>query len=97
MYVSLSVYMYRYICNVYTRIMFTPAHIHMHIRIHTQVVGVWRECMIKAQTSLLYSLAVMLSQIFDELYFKAVYLPINAPHLDRCAPGGCVSVWTHVQ
>ena len=88
MYVSLSVYMYRYICNVYTRIMFTPAHIHMYIRIHTQVVGVWRECMIKAQTSLLYSLAVMLSQIFDELYFKAVYLPINAPHLDRCGTLG---------
>mmetsp|Transcript_22859 Transcript_22859/g.54262 ORF Transcript_22859/g.54262 Transcript_22859/m.54262 type:complete len:528 (-) Transcript_22859:190-1773(-) len=58
----------------------TPFHL------HSDVVGVWRMCMDKAAQTLLYSLACMLAQIFDELYFKSVYLPLNVTALNLQKP-----------
>jgi len=58
----------------------TPFHL------HSEVVGVWRQCMDKAAQTLLYSLACMLAQIFDELYFKSVYLPLNVTALQTSKP-----------
>lgn len=54
--------------------------------LHSEVVGVWRQCLEKAPQTLLYSLACMLAQIFDELYFKSVYLPLNVTALNLQKP-----------
>eukprot|EP00292_Cryptomonas_paramecium_P004873 CAMPEP_0113673478 /NCGR_PEP_ID=MMETSP0038_2-20120614/6882_1 /TAXON_ID=2898 /ORGANISM="Cryptomonas paramecium" /LENGTH=500 /DNA_ID=CAMNT_0000589945 /DNA_START=132 /DNA_END=1631 /DNA_ORIENTATION=+ /assembly_acc=CAM_ASM_000170 len=64
--------------------------------LHQEVVAVWRQCMEKGPQSMLYSLACMLAQIFDELYFKSVYLPLNlsALHAQRpITPGTRVRVY----
>jgi len=54
--------------------------------LHSEVVGVWRQCMEKGPQTLIYSLACMLAQIFDELYFKSVYLPLNVSALQSQKP-----------
>lgn len=62
----------------------------MPFDLHSEVVGVWRQCLEKAPQTLLYSLACMLAQIFDELYFKSVYLPLNvtALNVQKPSPSG---------
>eukprot|EP00960_Hanusia_phi_P069119 767007-Hanusia_phi.AAC.3 len=54
--------------------------------LHSAVVNIWRNCLEKSPQTLFYSLANMLANIFDELYFKSVYLPLNVISLNTQKP-----------